>query len=122
MIETGNLDECDCGSSCKCDGKEEKVEEPEKVEEKYSPPFAKMRRLANLGERRVAKNGLWETTLKPGESTPQKWHMDKKRAGMVPDTMLKSIKERLSKKASLNETENEVLKKIDEVLQKRTAK
>lgn len=121
-IEARNLDECNCGPSCDCGGEEKKEETPEKVEEKYSPPFAKMRGLANLGERRVAKNGLWETTLKPGESTPQKWHMDKKRAGMVPDTMLKSIKERLSKKASLNETENEVLKKIDEVLQKRTAK
>jgi hypothetical protein len=118
-IETGDgcCDDCKNGRPCKCDEKP-----PEEVKEVYAAPFAKMRGLANLGERRVSKNGLWETTLKPGESTPQKWHMDKKRAGMVPDTMLKSIKERLAKKESLNETENEVLKTIDEVLQKRSAK
>ncbi len=118
-METGEgcCDDCKAGRPCTCDDKK-----PDDVKETYSPPFAKMRGLANLGDRKVAKNGLWETTVNPGESTPQKWHMDKKRAGMVPDKMLKSIKERLSLKSSLNEVETEVLKTIDEIFQKRATK
>lgn len=54
----------------------------EKVEEKYSPPFERMRGLANLGSRRLSKNGLWEGI---GSSEPftTKWKMDKEKAGMV---------------------------------------
>ena len=66
------------------EGKKEEEEEGkvEKVEEKYSIPFEKMRGLANLGERRVASNGLWENA---GASEPfnTHWKMDKEKGGMV---------------------------------------
>jgi hypothetical protein len=125
-IDARNLAECDCGPKCDCDGcKEKHKEEPEKVEEKYSVPFAKMRGLANLGERRVAKNGLWESqSHKPGENFITNWKMDKEKAGMVKvdEKKLLSIKETLSKKSTLTEKEIKVLKKIDDVFQKRTDK
>lgn len=124
-IEERNLTECDCAPNCNCDGcKEKHKEEPEKVEEKYSAPFAKMRGLANLGERRVSKNGLWESSHNPGENFVTHWKMDKEKAGMVKidEKKLLSVKESLTKKANLTEKESAVLKKIDEVLQKRTVK
>lgn len=130
-IDARNLAECDCGPDCECDGGEncecdvcKPEKEKEKVEEKYSAPFEKMRGLANLGERRVSKNGLWESSHKPGENFTTHWKMDKEKAGMVKidEKKLLSVKESLSKKATLTEKESVVLKKIDEVLQKRTAK
>ena len=118
-IETGDgcCDDCKNGRPCKCDEKP-----PEEVKEVYAAPFERMRGLANLGERRVSKNGLWENTLKPGESTPQKWHMDTQRAGMVPDKMLNSIQEKLSKKEDMSDKEKRILGKINEVLKKRLGK
>lgn len=125
-IKARNLAECDCGPDCDCDGckAHNKTTKPEKVEEKYSAPFAKMRGLANLGERRVSKNGLWESSHKPGENFTTHWKMDKEKAGMVKidEKKLLSVKENLSKKTTLTEKESAVLKKIEEVLQKRMAK
>lgn len=124
-IDSRNLAECDCGPQCDCDGCMEKhKEEPKKVEEKYSAPFEKMRGLANLGERRVSKDGLWESSHKPGKAFKTNWKMDKKKAGMVKvdEKRLLSIKEDLSKKSTLTEKEIVALKKIEEVLKNRTAK
>ena len=124
-ISARNLVECDCGPNCDCDGcNTHDKPEKEKVEEKYSAPFAKMRGLANLGERRVAKNGLWESSHNPGENFVTHWKMDKEKAGMVKidEKKLLSVKESLTKKSNLTEKESAVLKKIDEVLQKRTVK
>lgn len=99
------------------------VKTPDKIEEKYAAPFAKMRGLANLGERRVSKNGLWESSHKPGENFETHWKMDKEKAGMVKvdESKLLSVKEFLSKKSSLNEKESNVLKQIEEVLKKRSS-
>lgn len=121
-IEARNLAECDCGPDCECDGckTHNKPTEPEKVEEKYSAPFSKMRGLANLGERRVSKNGLWESSHKPGENFTTHWKMDKEKAGMVKidEKKLLSVKENLSKKTTLTEKEerlfNLINKKIEE--------
>lgn len=128
-IEARNLAECSCGPDCECNGgkdcecdvcKPEKEKEKEKVEEKYSAPFAKMRGLANLGERRVSKNGLWESSHKPGENFTTHWKMDKEKAGMVKidEKKLLSVKENLSKKTTLTEKEerlfNLINKKIEE--------
>lgn len=124
-IEARNLAECDCGPDCECDGcKTHDNPEIEKIEEKYSVPFSKMRGLANLGERRVSKSGLWESSHNPGENFTTHWKMDKEKAGMVKidENKLLSIKENLSKKENLTEKETAVLKKIEEVLQKRMAK
>lgn len=83
-ITERNLDECDGDPNCKCgcDDKEEK--EPKKVEEKYSAPFSKMRGLANLGERRLGKDGIWENNH-VGADDPfvTHWKMDKEKSGMV---------------------------------------
>lgn len=120
-IETGDgcCDDCKKGLPCKCDKKP-----PEKVEEKYSAPFSKMRGLANLGERRVSKNGLWESSHKPGENFVTHWKMDKEKAGVVKldEKKLLSVKENLSKKTTLTEKESVILKKIEEVLKKRIVK
>jgi len=54
-VDEGNKDEK------KNEEKDDMTEEKTPIKEKYSPPFARMRGLANLGERRVASNGLWES-------------------------------------------------------------
>lgn len=99
----------------KVDGKDK-----EEVKEVYSAPFERMRGLANLGERRVSKGGIWENT-KVGASEPflTHWKMDKEKAGMVKvdEKKLETIKESLSKKKTLTLKETRLLelaKKLDE--------
>jgi len=75
----GSFGKKDKAEECKKEEEEDKVE---KVEEKYSAPFEKMRGLANLGERRVASNGLWESAV-ASEPFNTHWKMDKEKAGMV---------------------------------------
>lgn len=121
-IKNRNLAECDCSPDCDCDGEDTSKNEPtpEPIKETYSAPFAKMRGLANLGERRVSKTGLWETT----SNKPTKWKMNKEKAGMVKinEKKLLAIKENLSKKQSLTETESIIIKKIEEVLKHRNTR
>lgn len=134
-----DLKECNCnkcGKSCQCNnenccecsdcgcGKANTTHDmQEAVDETYSVPFSKMRGLANIGGRRLSSSGIWEN-VGAKEPFTTKWKMDKEKAGFVKvdEKKLISIKETLSKKSSLTEQESLVLKKIDEVLKKRTGK
>ena len=121
-IKSKEISECDCSSDCKCDGCNNKKNNSDKqildkVEEKYSEPFSKMRGLANLGERKLSKTGLWESPNKPGKDFITHWKMDKIKGGMVKidEKKLSVIKEKLSKIPMLTEKQQKLLNLINKV-------
>ena len=118
--ETENPDKC-----YKCKGKKPCKCGKEEVKEVYSAPFEKMRGLANLGERRVGKTGLWENK-NVGASEPfvTKWKMDKEKAGMVKvdEKKLETIKESLLKKKTLSLKESRLLELAKKLADKKHGK
>jgi hypothetical protein len=111
----------------KKDPKAEKVDEQQRLDESYAAPFQRMRSLAGVGHMILTSNGLFENKNDPGASKPfnTNWKMDKEKAGYVKinEDKLKKIKadlERKSKRGSLSDKEMELVKRMDEVLKRRS--
>lgn len=101
-----------------------KVDKRSDLNESYSPPFARMRGLAGLGNVVLGSNGLWENV---GASQPFLNHfkMDKEKAGYVKidEEKLKKVRamlNRKSKRGSLSDNELLLAKRLDEVLKRRS--
>lgn len=109
------------------DKDKKKVEEQQRLDESYAAPFQRMRSLAGVGNMILTSNGLFENKNDPGASKPfnTHWKMDKEKAGYVKidEEKLKQVKaslERKSKRGSLSDKELELVKRMDEVLKRRT--
>lgn len=100
------------------------------LHESYSPPFARMRGLAGIGDVILSSNGNWtNTTIEehlPGAAHPftTHWKMDKEKAGMVKvdEAKLQKVYEALNKKSkrgTLSDKELLLTKRIGEALKKR---
>ncbi len=103
-----------------------KVDKRSDLNESYTPPFARMRGLAGLGNVVLGSNGLWENV---GASQPFQthWKMDPEKAGMVKidEEKLKKVRamlNRKSKRGSLSDNELLLAKRLDEVLKLRSQK
>jgi len=106
----------------------EKVDKQQKLDESYAAPFQRMRSLAGVGNMILTSNGLLEDKHAPGADHPfnTHWKMDKEKAGFVKidEAKLNQVKatlERKSKRGSLSDKELELIKKLNNVLQKRAA-
>jgi hypothetical protein len=109
-----------------------KKEKPAANEE-YSAPFQRMRGLANLGERRLASNGIWSSPVNEVNYTEDDLGAPtiavgapgsdaRKAAETVPTEKLQQIKATLDKKSAkgtLNDKEVELLKRANAALKKR---
>ena len=111
------------------DKDKKKVDEQQRLDESYAAPFQRMRSLAGVGNMILTSNGLFENKNDPGASKPfnTNWKMDKEKAGFVKidEEKINKVKaslERKSKRGSLSDKEMELVKRMDEVLKRRSIK